>query len=272
MARPPRLSLAAYPHHVIQRGNNRQPIFLVPQDYEVCLECLREAKRKYQVRLYAYVLMTNHVHLLVEPERDGALGSFMQSVGRRYVRYFNDAHWRTGTLWEGRFKSAVVNRDDYLIRCSRYMELNPGRAGMVEHPRDYRWSRYQRRALGHTDELVDDDPWYAGLGRTALARAQVYRDWMEASIKDGEWDQIRKATQQGRVVGDEAFQEEIGHMVGRQLKGETRGRPKRSQSAPLKLHSDPHFPSTGRWPRDVRADRAQRRPRRVGFQSSQATR
>lgn len=130
------------------------------------------------------------------------------------MRYFNDIHRRTGTLWEGRFKSAVVNRDEYLIRCSRYIELNPVRAGMVDHPRDYRWSSYHRRALGHADDLVDEDPWYSGLARTALERAQVYREWMEASIKDGEWDQIRKATQQGGVVGDEAFQEEIGHTVG----------------------------------------------------------
>src|SRR5205807_1955860 len=113
MARPPRLSLPSYPHHVIQRGNNRQPIFLDEKDYEVFLDCLREAKRKFDARLYAYVLMTNHVHLLMEPEREGDLGRFMQSVGRRYVRYFNDAHFRTGTLWEGRFKSALVSRDEY---------------------------------------------------------------------------------------------------------------------------------------------------------------
>ena len=228
MARPARLSLAAYPHHVIQRGNNRQPIFVAPKDYEVCLECFREAKRKYRVRLYAYVLMTNHFHLLVEPERDGALGQFMQSVGRRYVRYFNDAYRRTGTLWEGRFKSAVVSRDDYLIRCSRYIELNPVRAGMVGHPRDYQWSSYHRRALGQADDLLDEDPWYASLGSTALERAQVYHDWLEGSVNDEEWDHIRRATQQGRVVGDDAFQEEIGQTVGRRVKGETRGRPKRA--------------------------------------------
>lgn len=233
MARPPRLSLAAYPHHVIQRGNNRQPIFLATQDYEVCLECLREAKRKYGVQLYAYVLMTNHVHLLVEPERDGALGSFMQSVGRRYVRYFNDAHRRTGTLWEGRFKSAVVSRDDYLIRCSRYIELNPVRAGMVDHPRDYRWSSYHRRALGRSDALLDEDPWYASLGSTVSERARVYHDWLEGFVNEAEWDQIRRTTQQGRVIGNEAFEDEIGRAVGRRLTGETRGRPK-AAATPLK--------------------------------------
>lgn len=230
MARFPRLAVPSFPHHVIQRGNNRQPIFFAEKDYEVFRDCLREAKRKCQARLYAYVLMTNHVHLLLEPERAGDLGRFMQSVGRRYVRYINDAYDRSGTLWEGRFKSALVSRDSYLITCSRYIELNPVRAGLVAHPRDYQWSSYHRRALGQADDLLDDDPWYASLAPTALDRQQVYREWMEASIKEDEWDHIRKATQQGRVVGSESFQEEIGSQLGRRVKGETRGRPKRTYS------------------------------------------
>ncbi|MGH7427895.1 MAG: REP-associated tyrosine transposase [Candidatus Methylomirabilaceae bacterium] len=230
MARFPRLAVPSFPHHVIQRGNNRQPIFFAEKDYEVFRECLREAKRKCQARLYAYVLMTNHVHLLVEPERAGDLGRFMQSVGRRYVRYINDAYDRTGTLWEGRFKSAVVSRDRYLITCSRYIELNPVRAGLVGHPRDYRWSSYYRRALGQADDLLDDDPWYASLAPTASDRQRVYREWMEASIQEDEWDRIRTATQQGRVVGSESFQEKIGSQLGRRVKGETRGRPKRTYS------------------------------------------
>ncbi len=228
MARPPRLSLPTYPHHVIQRGNNRQPIFLAPKDYQVFLECLREAKLKCRVRLYAYVLMTNHVHLLVEPEHEGDLSRFMQSVGRRYVRYFNASHERTGTLWEGRFKSAMVSRDEYLIACSRYIELNPVRAGMVPHPREYRWSSYPGRALGRPDPLLDEDPWYVTLGDTPHARAAIYAQWLEASVVDDEWDRIRTATQQGRVVGSDAFQETIGGQVGRRLIGETRGRPKRA--------------------------------------------
>ena len=152
------------------------------------MDCLREAKRTGHARLYAYVLMTNHVHLLLEPEHEGDLGRFMQSVGRRYVRYMNDTHERTGTLWEGRFKSAVVSRDEYVIMWSRYIELNPVRAGMVRHPRDYRWSSYHRRAWGRPDGLLDEDPWYASLGNTAKERAQVYADWLESSVADKEWD------------------------------------------------------------------------------------
>lgn len=226
MARSPRLSLPSFPHHVIQRGNNRQPIFLAPKDYEVFLDCLREAKRKYQARLYAYVLMTNHVHLLVEPEHEGDLSRFMQSVGRRYVRYINDAYERTGTLWEGRFRSAIVSRDEYLITCSRYIELNPVRAGMVHHPRDYRWSSYHGRAMGRPDPLLDEDPWYVTLGDSPQARAAAYAKWLEDSVSDTEWEHIRKATQLGRVVGSESFQEEIEGKVGRRLIGETWGRPK----------------------------------------------
>lgn len=172
MARSPRLSLSFYPHHVIQRGNNRQPIFLASRDYEVFLDCLREAKRKCHARLYAYVLMTNHVHLLVEPDHEGDVGRFRQSVGRRYVRYINDVHARTGTLWEGRFKSAIVSRDEYLLACSRYIELNPVRAGMVRHPRDYRWSSYHGRALGRPDPLLDEDPPGASLWGVAHRREQ----------------------------------------------------------------------------------------------------
>jgi putative transposase len=200
----------------------------MPKDYEVFLDCLREAKRKCQARLYAYVLMTNHIHLLVEPEQDGGLGRFMQSVGRRYVRYVNDAYGRTGTLWEGRFKGAMVDRDAYVIMCSRYIELNPVRAGMVRHPRDYRWSSYQGRALGRPDPLLDDDPWYVTLGASPQERAAAYATWLEASVSTNEWDHIRTATQQGRVVGSEEFQSAISGKVGRQLIGETRGRPKRT--------------------------------------------
>ena len=235
MARQPRLSLPSYPHHVIQRGNNRQPIFLAAKDYAVFLECLREAKRKCHARLYAYVLMTNHVHLLAEPEHEGDLRRFMQSVGRRYVRYINDTYERTGTLWEGRFKGAIVNRDEYLIMCSRHIELNPVRAGIVRHPREYRWSSYHGRAMGRPDPLLDEDPWYVTLGDSPQARAEVYAKWRETSVSDNEWDRIRKATQQGRVVGSDVFQEETGGRVGRRLVGETRGRPKEVANSEIVL-------------------------------------
>ena len=131
MARRPHVAVPAYPHHIIQRGNNRQAVFFTEDDYCFYVAALQQAKRTCQCRLYAYVLMTNHVHLLVEPVQAGDLGRFMQSVGRRYVRYINNTYQRSGTLGEGRYKSAVISRDEYLMMCSRYIELNPVRAGMV---------------------------------------------------------------------------------------------------------------------------------------------
>ena len=224
MARLPRITIPAYPHHIIQRGNNRAATFFADDDYRFFLECLRRAKVKCRCKIYAYVLMTNHFHLLVEPAEAGDLGRFMQSVGRRYVRYVNETYGRTGTLWEGRFKSAAVSRDEYLIACSRYVELNPVRAGLVKHLEDYRWSSYRSRALGVPDHLLDWDPWYEGLGATKKERQDKYRKWMDVQ---SEWDEIRHATQRGRLIGRETFQKQVEAMTGRRLLGETRGRPKK---------------------------------------------
>ena len=226
MARSPRITIPAYPHHIIQRGNNRQATFFADDDYRFFLECLRQAKTKCPCRIYAYVLMTNHFHLLVEPTEIGDLGRLMQSVGRRYVRYINANYRRSGTLWEGRFKSAAVSRDEYLIACSRYIELNPVRAGLVAHPRDYRWSSYQYRALGITDPLLVDDP-CSGLGTSAEERREKYRGWIESAVNEGEWNEIRQSTQRGRLIGRETFQKQIEAMTGRRLMGEARGRPKK---------------------------------------------
>jgi putative transposase len=231
MARRPRMAVPAYPHHLIQRGNNRQAIFFTEDDYRSYVAALQQAKGTCQCRLYAYVLMTNHVHLLVEPTQAGDLGRFMQSVGRRYVRYINDTYQRSGTLWEGRYKSAVISRDAYLMMCSRYIELNPVRSGMVQHPGEYRWSSYRGRAFGIPDALLDEDPWYTGLGTHAQARQQAYQAWVDSPMQSDEWEHIRQATQQGRVIGTEKFQREIEGMLGRRLVGELRGRPRKDHLA-----------------------------------------
>jgi putative transposase len=231
MARARRITIAALPHHIIQRGNNRQAIFFNDEDYRFYLQCLRQAKDKCACRIYAYVLMTNHVHLLVEPARERDLGRFMQSVGRRYVRYINQRQGRSGTLWEGRFKSAVVSRDEHFIVCSRYIELNPVRAGLVPHPEDHPWSSYHHRALGRADELLDEDPWYAGLGNSPTERQQAYAGWVASGIGNREWEKIRGATQRGRVIATEDFQRQIEATVGRRLVGESRGRPRKIRPA-----------------------------------------
>jgi putative transposase len=224
MARSPRITIPTLPHHIVQRGNNRQAVFFDDDDYRLYLECLRLAKEKCACRVYAYVLMTNHVHILVEPSRERDLGCFMQSVGRRYVRCINAKYGRSGTLWEGRFKSAVVSRDEYLIVCSRYIERNPVRAGIVKHPWDYPWTSYHHRALGAADPLLDEDPWYTGLGSSPMERQKAYEAWVGSPIRDGELDQIRTATQRGRVIAGQEFQREIQARIGRRLLGESRGR------------------------------------------------
>ena len=152
----------------------------------------------------------------------------MQSVGRRYVRYINETYQRSGTLWEGRYKSAIVSRDEYLIMCSRYIEMNPVRASMVRTAGEYDWSSYRFRALGKTDRLLDEDPCYVGLGKEFKERCLAYKTWMEADRQEGEWDDIREATQKGRVIGKERFQKEIEMMLGRRVIGQ-RGRPRKKR-------------------------------------------
>ncbi len=148
MPRKVRVYLAGMPCHVIQRGNNRQVCFYADEDYLFYKECLLDACKRYHVVTHAYVLMTNHVHLLMTPEDADGISAVMQSVGRRYVQYINKMYCRSGTLWEGRYKASIVSAEDYLLACYRYIEMNPVVASMVEHPGDYRWSSYRANSAG----------------------------------------------------------------------------------------------------------------------------
>lgn len=154
MARHPRFCLPGYPQHVIQRGNNRDILFADDQDYRVYLEILGEASQRFGCAIHAYVCMTNHVHLLVTPIGESAISQTMQSLGRKYVQYFNHRYQRTGTLLEGRYKASLIDSDGYLLTCYRYIELNPVRAGMLEKPMRYSWSSHRYNAAGYTDSLV----------------------------------------------------------------------------------------------------------------------
>ncbi|MFZ3062409.1 MAG: transposase [Actinomycetota bacterium] len=231
MPRQPRLVVAGYPHHIILRGNNRSAIFYADRDRRFFIECLLEAKKKAKSKIYAYCFMTNHVHLLVEPSREKDLSNIMQSLGRRYVRYINQTHGRTGTLWEGRFKSSLVSKDEYLLTCCRYIELNPVRAGIVNHPKDYLWSSYGFRAEGRRSRLLDEDPVYTSLGETSKERQANYKEWFKMTTADGEWSFIRRATQKGGVFGNEEFLEKITNLVGRNIVLRPRGRPKLSEKS-----------------------------------------
>src|SRR5438874_712623 len=154
MARHPRLELPGIPLHVIQRGNNRALCFLADGDRRLYLRCLGDAAARHRCAIHAYVLMSNHVHLLATPSTVGAIAAMMQDMGRRYVRLFNQIHGRSGTLWEGRYKSSLIDSDSYLLTCHRYIELNPVRAGLVEHPLQYRWSSHAHYALGAKNQLI----------------------------------------------------------------------------------------------------------------------
>ena len=158
MARLPRLTLPGYPHHIIQRGNNRQPIFTSAADYQTLLDLLMENAKKFGVAIHAYVLMSNHFHLLVTPETAEALPSMMQALGRRYVRQFNALQSRSGTLWEGRYRSALIQSERYLLNCMVYIDLNPVRAGLVAQPQDYPWSSFGHYAGLRVDRLLSPHP------------------------------------------------------------------------------------------------------------------
>ena len=175
MARLPRLCLPGIPQHIIQRGNNRHVCFGGEEDFAAYANWLYEYSQKYHVAIYAWVFMTNHVHLLVTPETRDGVSKMMQTLGRHYVRYFNFTYRRTGTLWEGRFKSCVVDVENYLLICQRYIELNPVRAGIVESPADYKWSSYTANGLGHKIKLQTPHLTYSELGSTIFERAKQYR-------------------------------------------------------------------------------------------------
>ena len=225
MPRSPRIALPGYPHHVIQRGNNRQAIFLSDEDYKFNIDCFLRAKEQHRCRIYAYCLMSNHVHFLIEPSDPQGLSRLLQSVGRRYVQYFNWRHGRSGTLWEGRFRSCLVSTDDYLLACCRYIELNPVRAGIVAHPRDYRWSSYRFHGEGTKDALLDVDPCYLGLGDSDLQREQSYRQLMEAGNPEHELVMIRTSVQRGGVTAGQSYIQGLSLRLSRQLELRPRGRP-----------------------------------------------
>ena len=163
MPRKPRINLVGIPQHIVQRGNNREACFYAEEDYRRYLDNLQTSAKKYDCRIHAYVLMTNHVHILATPMTEHGVSEMMQTVGRRFVYYMNKTYKRTGTLWEGRFKSSLVDSDCYLFTCMRYIELNPVRASMVDHPSEYKWSRYHTNGLGETNSLIENHPLYVAL-------------------------------------------------------------------------------------------------------------
>jgi putative transposase len=228
MARQPRLDLPDIPQHIVQRGVDRQPCFASHDDYGNYLQELTEASRKHGCLLHAYVLMTNHVHLLVTPAESGAISRMMQAVGRRYVACFNARYRRTGTLWEGRFKAALVGNARYTLACYRYIELNPVRARMVDDPAVYRWSSYRHNALGVIDPKVAEHRDYLRLGPTVEKCRDVYRNLVAERLDDAEIEALRAHTHQQRAYGSESFRAKIEALTNRVAHVRPRGRPRSS--------------------------------------------
>jgi putative transposase len=232
MPRHARLRIEGLPLHVIQRGNNRGRCFFGERDCGLYLALLGELAPKHGCDVHAYVLMPNHVHLLLSPRVPLSASVLMKHLGQRYVQYVNRKHARTGSLWEGRFRSCIVDSDGYFLRCQRYVELNPVRAGIVRHPSDYPWSSHAANASGANSEIVIPHPLYLALGIDAGDRFANYCALIQEGIGNRELEEIRSATNGGFVLGSKAFKARLEAIMGRRTSPGANGRPPRSKPRP----------------------------------------
>ncbi len=229
MPRRPRLVVPHVPLHIIQRGNNRQKCFFVDSDYLVYLDLLQRGASAANCFVHAYVLMSNHIHVLATPSHEAGPGEMMKSVGERYVRYLNDHNGRCGTLWDGRFRSCLVEDETYFLVCQRYIELNPVRAGMVTHPSLYRWSSHRCNAYADRNQLITPHAIIAQLGNDSFSRTHAYRELFSHPIKEQEIAALRDATNNNYIFGSDTFSETMADVLGRQVsRMEIRHRPKRA--------------------------------------------
>jgi putative transposase len=225
MARLPRLVIPDQIHHVIQCGHDHRQIFQGADDYTAFLKWLREAAKLFKVAIHAYVLMPEHLHLLVSPSDQTGLARMMQWIGRQYVPYFNRKYKREGTLWKGRYKATVVDPDRYFMVCSRYIELNPVRNGMVADPSEYHWSSFAHHIGAKQDPIITDHSKYWALGNTPFEREAAYRDLADRPVAAEEVEQIRAATAKGWVLGTAAFKATLEKKTSRRLAPVKKGRP-----------------------------------------------
>ena len=237
MPRPARIEVPGVPLHIVQRGNNRADCFFSDMDRRFYLKCLAEAASARGCEVHAYVLMSNHVHLLVTPGTQGATSSMLQDLGRQYVRTVNRAHNRSGTLWEGRFKSNLIDTERYLWTCHRYIELNPVRAGIVSRPGDYTWSSHRYYAIGKPDRVVTPHGLYATLGANAVACRFAFLAVFGDALPEVEIERLRTAVQRGWALGSDSFVEKMQKKLGRSIRPPRRGRP-RKQQGEIATHND----------------------------------
>ena len=227
MPRRRRVIVPNTPQHLIQRGNNRQACFYADEDYQFYLEWLKQYADKAECKVHAYVLMTNHVHLLVSTEKADAVGVMMKALGQRYVQYVNKTYQRSGTLWEGRYKSCPIQAETYLFSCQRYIELNPVRANMVNHPAEHKWSSYAANAQGEPNTVITPHLLYHSLGLDPTKQQSAYRELFRYELDIGLVDEIRKATNSNYALGSELFTKQIADALGRRVTPGLSGRPKK---------------------------------------------
>jgi putative transposase len=226
MPRRARIAVANFPHHIVQRGHNRRVVFVTDRDRLTYLETLREFRAELDLKIYGYCLMTNHVHLIVDPGNDALnLGLLMKRLAGRHTRRINKLERRTGTSWEGRFKCSPIESDRYLLACTRYVDLNPVRAKMVARPDEYVWSSYRARVGIIECDWLDPDPCFLALASDAKRRQERYREFVEQGITNYELNFIRDAVQRNQLTGGESFMLEIQQRIGERILFRSRGRP-----------------------------------------------
>ena len=228
MARLPRYSIINQPQHIILQGRVGQTVFHQGQDYQYFHDCLDAAAYNYRLKVHAYVLMPDHVHVLATPGNTDSVARVVQSIGRNYVQYFNECYGGSGTLWEGRYRATVIDSKDYLLTCSRYIELNPVRNQLVDKPKDYQWSSYAHNALAQSDEMISAAREYQNLGDSARERARTYRKLFQQKLSAEQAQEITDATIKGWVLGDSRFARKIEKLSGRRASQLPKGRPKGS--------------------------------------------
>ncbi len=228
MARLPRYTITNQLQHIILKGRDGRQVFIEEEDYRYFRDCLDAAAYNYGLKVHAYVLMPDHVHILATPGQDYSVSRAVQSIGRNYVQYFNESYGGDGTLWDGRYRATVVDDKQYLLTCCRYIELNPVRAGLVKHPRDYRWSSYAFNADGKPDEMLSAQRQYLKLGTCNKDRSRAYRALFRQKIETDTTRNITESTLKGWALGDTNFAHKIEKLSGRRATQLPKGRPRGS--------------------------------------------
>lgn len=226
MPRRARSYLPGYPYHIVQRGNNREACFIEPENYQFYLELWQHLSKRYDVTVHAYCLMTNHIHMLVTPQAKEGISNTMKVVGSRYAQYMNKRYRRTGTLWEGRHRSSLVQAERYLLSCHRYIELNPVRAGMVRRPEEYKWSSYGVNGWGNESWLRPHSE-YLRLGEQGADRCHAYRELFKTQLNEEDLHRIRESAHYCQPTGDDRFRLQIEQKYGIEFRRKQRGRPRK---------------------------------------------